>query len=439
MSLLFKVLALFLSLIFSEQTIFAFEMSGSLGGRKYQLRNRIISKQKAYEQTSDLSEQSKKELAREISELEAMLVSVEEQMKLISEKKQLERIIREKERAYKKINSSLLLRGKKMKLAREISKLEDELFLVEEQIDREKARLIKFDMERSKGTELGYFYQLSEELRQLESQYLEKRKLYAEVNSSWKNFLPFGRTGRLARELSELRDKIQFASEQLDEQKKKMSSYRGTKAKIEKSNLEEILNGEDSLNEKVDDYASQNNYITSCIDRIPEGEEIHYSKLFNTVVCRKIPFFFDNKRGTYAKYTIQKKEGRIVIKTSIYANYRGNFSNREKALEDIRATVPCMQDFYARHGIKLNLTIKGEGNPLDMIHSDHFINFYDSFYRPNSKNWAIYIGHGGKDIFTKKTRCRLFVHEFNHNLGLHDTYPDSDCLKCGRFSGLDAT
>ena len=414
----FKALTLFLSLILSEQMIFAFAMSGNLAGRKYQLKNRILSKQKAYNKTgSDL-------LTEEISELEAMLLSVEEQIKLGNERNRLKNEIRAKERAYGEMNSSLLLRGRKMRINREISKLEDELFFVEEQIDREKAKLLRFDMERTEGTEMGRFYQFSEELRQLESEYREKRRLYAETNASWKSLLPFGRMGQLARELSKLRDKIQFASEQLREQKKNLYSY--SKEKTEKSNLAEILNEEDNLNQKVDDYASENSYISNCIDRVPDGKEIHYSKLFNADVCRKILSFFDYKRVTSVKYTLLKREGRIVIKTSIYANYRGSLFNREKALKDIRETVPCIKDFYARHGIKLDLTIREGNNPLDWIQSDHFINFYDSFHRPRAKKWAIYVTHG-KNILTKDTRCRLFVHELGHSLGLNDTYPDTDC------------
>ena len=440
MSFIFKVLVPFLLLFPGQQAAFTFEMSGNLTVRKYQLKNKIQSKQKAYDQmSSDLSsdEQSKMELAKDLSELEAMLLSVEEQIKLGDEKKRLENEIGAKERAYSGMNSSLLLRGRKMRMNREISKLEDELFFVEEQIDREKARLLKFDRERNKGTELGYFYQLSEELRQLESEYREKRRLYAETNASWKSFLPFGQTGRLARELSELQDKIQFALEQLREQKKRASSYTREKAKIEKSNLAEILSEEDSLGEKVDDYASQNSYISNCIDRVPEGKEIHYSRFFNRIVCRKIPFFFDIPDINPAKYTILKREGRIVIKTSLYANYKGHFSNREKALEDIRETVPCMKDFYAKHGIELDLTIKEGKNPLDMLQSDHFINFYDERDKSTAKNWAIYVGHRGKKILTKNNRCSLFVHELGHSLGLHDTYPKSRCPDRGRIMPKD--
>ena len=411
----FKVSSLFLSLILSGQMIFAFEMSGNLVGRKYQLRNSIAAKQKAYGETgSDL-------LAEEISELEAMLLSVEEQIKLGDERNRLKNEIRAKERARDGMDSSLLLRGRKMQLVREISKLEEELFSVEEQIDRAKARLLEFGMERSKGTELGHFYQLSEELRQLESEYRQKRNLYAETKASWKIFLPFGRMGQLARELSELRDKIQLASEQLDEQKNRISSYGVEEAEVENSDPVE------SLDEKVDSYASQNSYISNCVDRVPEGEEIRYSKFLNYRLCRKIPFFFDVPNINPAEYTISKREGRIVIKTSIYANYKGSFFNRKEALEDIRETVPCIQDFYARHGIKLDLTIRTGDNPLDMVRSDHFINFYDSFYRPDFSNWAIYVTRGGKDVLTKDIRCRLFTHELGHSLGLDDTYRDSDC------------
>ena len=434
MSFKFNILALFLLLVFSQQMIFAFGISGGLLGRKYQLRNQIISKQRIYDQTnSEL-------LAKEIFELKATLLSVEKQLRLVDKKNWLRNKIRIKESAYAEMGSSLFLRSK-MQMAREISKLKDEFYSVEVQIDNEKAKLLKLDIERNKGTELGYFYQFAEKLRKQESQYKEKKKLYLEIISSWKNFLPFkwskGMSGQLARELSELRDEIKLTLEKLDVQRRKIYFNTKEKINVKKSNPAEKLNEEDDLNEKVDYHASQNDYISSCVDRVSEGKEIYHSKFFNPTLCRKLPFFPDRRDSSPSKYTIQKREGRIVIKTSLYANYRGNIFNRKEALEDIRETIPCIKDFYAKHGIKLDLTIRGGDDPLDIIRSDHFINFYDNLNRSYVKDWAIYTTQKGNQVYTKNTRCGLFIHELGHNFGLPDTYPESRCPDRERIMPFD--
>ena len=115
----------------------------------------------------------------------------------------------------------------------------------------------------------------------------------------------------------------------------------------------------------------------------------------------------------------------MVLETSFYLNYTGNKSRQKVAFAKVRQTIPCMQDFYARHGIKLSLTIKGDGQSDESDCCDHSINLHDQFDRVDSSNWAINQTVG--TILTPETRCTLYLHEMNHRLGLDDTYSDPDC------------
>ena len=186
----------------------------------------------------------------------------------------------------------------------------------------------------------------------------------------------------------------------------------------ERNDLARNFKNTQALHNTVDYHAAQNDYISNCLDNIPEGKKVKQSKAFLYLCKKNALFFIDSKDAPKAKYTIQKREGRIVIKTNIYAKYQGN--SKEKAFRTIRETIPCVENFYARHGIKLDLSITDYPSGYD-----HEVNFHDSYDNSNSKNWSIY--REGPWPISRHDRCYIYTHELGHLLGLPDTYYDSRC------------
>ena len=190
---------------------------------------------------------------------------------------------------------------------------------------------------------------------------------------------------------------------------------------------------------KVDHYAQKNEYIRNCLENKNEGDSVE-SDYDSKFVCRK------NKRaplwGTSpVNYNVYKKNKRINIDISIYFNYKGN-KNRDRALELARDTLPCIRNFFAKHGIKINLKIREKyvfsflrGALGEAWDADHFINLHDEIRYADTANWSLYplmVGYENSLEF----RCGLFIHELSHRLGLNDTYPDPDCPDRKRIAPL---
>ena len=84
-----------------------------------------------------------------------------------------------------------------------------------------------------------------------------------------------------------------------------------------------------------------------------------------------------------------------------------------------------MANFFAKHGIKLDLTFYEETGFSDWWNCDHSINLHSHYGRATSGNWVTH-RTAGIDL-DEEGRCSLFLHELGHRLGLPDTYPDPDC------------
>ena len=252
----------------------------------------------------------------------------------------------------------------------------------------------------AQNSDLDRYFQLETEFEIFEIKQDEIRNLYDKIKSS-PLYSPASKKmmlNRLGREMRQLIDQIRPALQ-------------------ERNRLADIFENTDAENKIIDHHAAQDDTISSCLNSISEGKKVEHSGFF-WQLCEKDKWaFIDYKQGARAKYSIQKREGQIVIKTNIYANYQGK--SRARALRTIRETIPCVKNFYARHGIKLDLTITDYKSGYD-----YAVNFHDSFDRSNHKNWAIYWDYLP---LTKSDRCYIYTHELGHLLGLPDTYPITAC------------
>ena len=162
-------------------------------------------------------------------------------------------------------------------------------------------------------------------------------------------------------------------------------------------------------------------YLQQCLDKLPQGA--------SKKVSDKINFPCNIEKnitgGGTRKYTLKKINGRMVISTSIYLNYLGAQGQKSNRFDIARNAKKCMQDFFARHNLVLDITFKGDKDSHHKHNCDHTVNLHDNMNREDAKNWAS-ISRKGKKM-SQEQICGTYIHELLHNFGLPDAYPDPLC------------
>jgi hypothetical protein len=319
---------------------------------------------------------------------------------------------------------------------------------------------------RMQDPRLIVYYEMLKQKTELEDKIAQKKRLRQEVNSRWNNFWSPGKTKKILDRIDAEIISAHMQKFNIEEQLKKMQEEikiqmwkrfaNGTFELIE-SNLGSAFSilcpitsdGDFQFFENEGSYLDWDQhfgneeaklsffsnrpgtYVNSCLRQIPEGSSTTVNSQLRQL-CKKVSWGPDIIQGTNVNYQVAKKNGRIVISTSIAFNYQGDKENKEEAFKQVEDSIPCMQEFFARHGIQLELTIM-EGTPNHGC--DHNINLHDHYARPNAGNWAIY--GTAKGTLSASSRCAVNVHELSHKLGLADTYPDPDCPSRDPIGPLD--
>ncbi len=192
------------------------------------------------------------------------------------------------------------------------------------------------------------------------------------------------------------------------------------------------INGKEGLDKKVAFYAQRDEYILNCLDKTIDKKEVDVDETFS-FLCEKINGSPDKYQTKLKKYRLKKENEQIVLSINLCFSYEGDVNNRNDSFRRLKDTKSCLEDFFARHGVKPDFNfyqMPGETeeylNKLkESSNCDHHITLHDHHSRPNSSNWPTHTSLGLN--LTARDRCLIFVHEFNHNLGLPDVYADSRC------------
>ncbi|MFG1482066.1 hypothetical protein ABMA79_03140 [Halobacteriovorax sp. HFRX-2_2] len=179
-----------------------------------------------------------------------------------------------------------------------------------------------------------------------------------------------------------------------------------------------------SKERRISYYANKSTYIKSCLENRPEDSiiEVDYK---SQSLCNESSDIFKYV-GTKTKYKTYIKEGLVNIDVSLYLTFDGNEKDKEESMALVRKSMPCVKDFYARHGLKLNVDLKEETGIMDRFKCDHTITISKEHKRPTATEWATHKFANVANINDQK-RCKLYIHELAHNLGLADAYKDRKC------------
>ncbi|MFG1499405.1 hypothetical protein ABMA70_04290 [Halobacteriovorax sp. XZX-3] len=179
-----------------------------------------------------------------------------------------------------------------------------------------------------------------------------------------------------------------------------------------------------SSERRISYYANKSTYIKSCLENRPEDSvvEVDYK---SQSLCDKNSDLFKYV-GTKTKYKTYIKEGLVNVDVSLYLKFDGNEKDKEESMALVRNSMPCVKDFYARHGLKLNVDLKEETGIMDRFKCDHTVTISKEHKRPTAKEWATHKFANVANINDQK-RCKLYIHELAHNLGLADAYKDRRC------------
>ena len=196
-------------------------------------------------------------------------------------------------------------------------------------------------------------------------------------------------------------------------------------------------NHQGDSDQKVHYYANKSDYIRNCLNIVDDKKKnVLYPKVSP---CRDGHGHIHSFGGRLVRYTLKKLNEQIRLGIDLNFHFRDAQERERDAFSKLREAEGCMSDFFARHGIVLDLGIYNsekthfEERPFawavqslsNLFQFDYGINLHISRARANSNNWP-YLRSGSRTL-TKETRCTLYIHELLHSFGLDDTYP-GNCL-----------
>ncbi|MFG1492018.1 hypothetical protein [Halobacteriovorax sp. ZH4_bin.1] len=298
------------------------------------------------------------------------------------------------------------------------------------------------------ASDLDTYYELELEINRLHSQFNKNQEEVAKKNNLYNRMLKSEETAaqiaRLQKENKEIIKKLGPMKEDFQSLENKLIVKSITGELNELTEVKDkylCLNNElhyfsndrefegwnlkyGSSERRISYYANKSTYIKSCLEN--RSAEVFVEVDYKSQsLCNKESNLFKYV-GTKTKYKTYIKEGLVNIDVSLYLKFDGNEKDKEESMALVRNSMPCVKDFYARHGLKLNVDLKEETGIVDRFKCDHTIMISKEHKRPTAKEWATHKFANVANINDQK-RCKLYIHELAHNLGLADAYKDRLC------------
>ena len=127
-------------------------------------------------------------------------------------------------------------------------------------------------------------------------------------------------------------------------------------------------------------------------------------------------------------YRIRKLNGTFEIKMKFLLNFEGNPADRDEVESKIANGRSCVEQFYWRHGIKLNLEFSFDSDSWSEWATSDVANVKISKYSKviNSAHWSLISGSNNNEEISPLGLCGTMVHEIGHRMGLPDRYYDAN-------------
>ena len=307
-------------------------------------------------------------------------------------------------------------------------------------------------------SDLDNYYTLEQEVAKLRAQFRDNQGLISEHNTTSNHFWSPSSTKKILDRLHKDQDRI------LKEMKPKVEEMRRLEQSLEVkawtyrfATLEQVSttlgdvasnntcsaqvqqlftsdkafeawnaqNGD--LDRRVAYYAEKNGYISRCLERKRERDRVKVDENWFSL-CKKVNGLPDKRYRSKKAYKLEVKNGQIILAAKLYFSFKGDETDKEKAFKRMRKARPCMENFFARHGIKLELTFQEESGWYDWWNCDHSLELRTDALRAKTANATRWFSHklDGNNLSDSQV-CSLNMHEFSHLLGLPDLYSDPVC------------
>ncbi len=140
-------------------------------------------------------------------------------------------------------------------------------------------------------------------------------------------------------------------------------------------------------------------------------------------------------------YSIRKRGGQFDVKMNFFLTYRGDPADRDEVVGKILRAKGCIEQFFVRHKINLQLGFHTEGGLRAWYESD-IADVYISKHSDkgiSTTNWALVSPSNNNQELPPAGLCGVLAHEVAHRMGLPDRYADPNVPDREQYLAPDDT